>query len=161
MIFIPLILLAFGYKYGKFNKKLTKYIITIPLLIILVFGIPQLIRVENRFNDGNFGERVIEGNDITLTWAAQGENFPLDGTNWLNAKCTDGWRLPTRDEIVRSMSSKPDKETPLWNPHSQIIYYWTSESKDQKTAYLVAYNGKILERRKTSGANYQGFRCVK
>ena len=22
---------------------------------------------------------------------------------------------------------KPDKETPLWNPHSQIIYYWTND----------------------------------
>ena len=42
-----------------------------------------------------------------------------------------------------------------------IIYYWTSESKDEKRAYLVAYNGYILDRSKTSGPAYQGYRCIK
>jgi len=56
---------------------------------------------------------------------------------------------------------KPDKETPLWNPHSKIIYYWTNESKNEERAYLVSYNGYILTRSKNSGANYQGYRCVK
>lgn len=188
LILIPLLLFALGFYFGEFKHKkiITNSFIAIFLLIILSFGIPQLIRVENRFNDNNFGSRVIEGNNITLTWASQGVGFPLEGTDWHTAKdnCArlneEGWRLPTRDEIVRSMTKnnnnaigyidnsgiaqykiKPDKETPLWNPHSQVIYYWTNESKNEERAYLVAYNGYILDRNKDSGADYQGYRCVK
>jgi hypothetical protein len=190
LVFIPLLLFAFGYYFGEFkHKKIITYsFIGIFLLISLSFGIPQLIRVENRLNDNNFGTRTIIGNDITLTWAPQGIGFPLKGTDWQTAKdnCArlneegDNWRLPTIEEIVRSMTRKnnnakgiidsqgnpqyeikPDKETPLWNPHSQVIYYWTSESKNEQRAYLVAYNGYILDRSKTSGADYQGYRCVK
>jgi len=187
MVFIPLILLALGFYFGRFKHKriINKIIIVIPLLIMLSFGIPQLIRVENRFNDIDFGLRTIEGNGITLTWAPQGVGFPLDGTDWQQAldncaKLEGEWRLPTRDEIVRSLTrnnlnsmgfidensiayyeTKPDKETPLWNPHSKVIYYWTNDSKDDNKAYLVAYNGYILVRNKESGANYQGYRCIK
>jgi hypothetical protein len=187
LILIPLLLFALGFYFGEFKYRriITLSFITIFILITLSFGIPQLIRVENRFNDNNFGSRTIEGNGVTLSWASQGIGFPLDGTDWQTAenncaKLEGNWRLPTREEIVRSMTKKnnnvqgvidmegkpsyqttPDKETPLWNPNSQVIYYWTSEEKDEKRAYLVAYNGYILDRSKTSGANYQGYRCVK
>lgn len=198
LILIPLLLFALGFYFGEYKHKkaITISFIVIFLLIILSLGIPQLIRVENRFNDNNFGIRSVEGNDISLIWAPQGVGFPLDGTDWQTAKdnCArlnkEGtrledkevnlWRLPSRDEIVRSMTRKnnnvggsinsegkqeykikPDKETPLWNPNSQVIYYWTNEPKNEKQAFLVAYNGYILERSKNSGANYQGYRCVK
>jgi hypothetical protein len=187
LILIPLLLFALGFYFGEFKYRriITLSFITIFILITLSFGIPQLIRVENRFNDNNFGSRTIEGNGVTLSWASQGIGFPLDGTDWQTAenncaKLEGNWRRPTREEIVRSMTKKnnnvqgvidmegkpsyqttPDKETPLWNPNSQVIYYWTSEEKDEKRAYLVAYNGYILDRSKTSGANYQGYRCVK
>jgi hypothetical protein len=56
------------------------------------------------------------------------------------------WRLPTVDEAVRSMArhvqnsggvwdadiakatykTTPDKESPLWNVRSQVIYWWTA-----------------------------------
>jgi len=185
LIFIPLILFALGFYFGEYRHKkiITWSFAIIPLLIILSFGIPQLIRVENRFNDNNFGTRTITGNNIELIWAPQGIGFPLEGTDWQTAKDNCArlkLRLPSRDEIVRSLTKKdknamglidnsgtaqydtrPDKETPLWNPYSQIIYYWTNESKNEKQAYLVAYNGFILDRNKNSGANYQGYRCVK
>ena len=198
LILIPLLIFAFGFYFGKFkHKKIFSYsLILIFLLIIFSFGIPQIIKVENRFNDYNFDSRIVVGNGVNLTWAPQGIGFPLEGTNWDIAKnnCArlneEGtklenatkhiWRLPSRDEIVRSMTrknnnvlgtinekglaqyeKKPDKETPLWNPHSQVIYYWTNESKNEKQAFLVAYNGYILERNKNFGANYQGYRCVK
>jgi hypothetical protein len=198
LIFIPLLLFALGFYLGEYKHKkiITLSFIIIFLLIILSFGVPQLIKVENRFNDNNFGTQIITGNNIELVWAPQGVGFPLEGTNWQTAKDNCGrlneqgtnleeneiniWRLPTREEIVRSMTRKnnnsmgfiddlgiaqykikPDKETPLWNPHSKIIYYWTNESKDEERAYLVGYNGYILTRSKNSGANYQGYRCVK
>jgi hypothetical protein len=198
LIFIPLLLFALGFYFGKFKSKkiITISFISIFFLIILSFGIPQLIKVENRFNDYDFGLRIVEGNNIELTWAPLGVGYPLKGTNWQTAKSNCArlsnngtilldneiniWRLPSRQEIVASLTRKnnnsmgfidefgvaqykikPDKETPLWNPHSQVIYYWTNESKNQEQAFLVAYNGYILGRNKNFGLDYQGYRCVK
>jgi hypothetical protein len=90
------------------------------------------------------------------------------------------WRLPTVDEAVRSMSRhginasgiwnpdtekasyeiEPDKETPLWNPNSQIIYYWTATGLDEDTAYMIVYDGKVYPRNK-SGSGSLAFRAVK
>jgi hypothetical protein len=93
----------------------------------------------------------------------------------------DIWRLPTVDETVRSMTrngrssggvwdgenatamyqTKPDKESPLWNIHSQVIYWWTATEVDEKHAYMIAYDGKVWPRAKDFGPAYLGFRCVK
>lgn len=165
LIATPAVLFALGFYFGQFNfkKKLLYVNLLLPLSIMLLLGIPQIIRVEGRVNDGNFGQREIAG----LTWAAQGNGFPLDGTDWHTAvksceQLDNGpWRLPTQDEIARAAGNNPDKETPLWNPHSKVIYYWTSEEKDESQAFLVAYNGAVLARLKALGLNYQGYRCVK
>jgi hypothetical protein len=91
------------------------------------------------------------------------------------------WRLPTVDEAVRSMAlhgqnsggmwdaetggatykMTPDKETPLWNVHSQVIYWWTATEVDEEQAYIIAYDGKVWPRSKAFGPAYLGFRCVK
>ncbi|MGB0524871.1 MAG: hypothetical protein ACPGJS_17995 [Flammeovirgaceae bacterium] len=90
------------------------------------------------------------------------------------------WRLPTVEEAVKSMhrhgvnakgklnaeghpeyAVRPDKETPLWNPNSKVIYWWTKTEIDEKHAYIIVYDGKIWKRRKSFGANYLGFRAVK
>jgi hypothetical protein len=91
------------------------------------------------------------------------------------------WRLPTVDEAVRSMArhgqnsggvwdaetaqatydSRPDKETPLWNVHSQVIYWWTATEIDEEHAYIIVYDGKVWPRTKKLSAAYLGFRCVK
>lgn len=93
------------------------------------------------------------------------------------------WRLPTVDEAVRSMmihgvnaggvwnaeaekaeyEKKPDKETPLWDVHSKVIYYWTSETsiKDDKKAYIIVYHGGVFTKRKASAQDYLSFRAVK
>ncbi|MFC1899794.1 DUF1566 domain-containing protein [Chloroflexota bacterium] len=90
------------------------------------------------------------------------------------------WRLPTTDEVVGSMmlhgvnaegiwdsenskatyAIKPDKETPLWNPYSQIIYYWTSSELNEDRAYIVVYDGQVFTRNK-AGMGSLGFRAVK
>ncbi len=90
------------------------------------------------------------------------------------------WRLPTVEEAVKSMQrhgknakgkldtkgnpeyeTRPDKETPLWNPNRQVIYWWTSTEIDSAKAYIIVYDGKIWERRKNFGPKYLGFREVK
>jgi hypothetical protein len=91
------------------------------------------------------------------------------------------WRLPTVDEAVRSMArhgqnsggvwdaenaqatyqTTPDKESPLWNVHSQVIYWWTATVIDEERAYIIVYDGKVWPRAKQFGPAYLGFRCVK
>lgn len=93
----------------------------------------------------------------------------------------DIWRLPTVEEAVRSMarhgensggewdaegaqaiySITPDKESPLWNVHSQVIYWWTASEMDEEDAYMIVYDGKVWPRAKDFGPGYLGFRCVK
>jgi hypothetical protein len=91
------------------------------------------------------------------------------------------WRLPTADEAVRSMTRRgqnsggtwdaangkatyettPDKESPLWNVYSQVIYWWTATEVDQDRAYIIVYDGKVWLRSKELAPAYLGFRCVK
>ncbi|UCC86077.1 MAG: hypothetical protein JSV81_14610 [Anaerolineales bacterium] len=91
------------------------------------------------------------------------------------------WRLPTVDEAVRSMArhsqnssgvwdaeiakatykTTPDKESPLWNVHSQVIYWWTATEADEEHAYIIAYDGKVWSRAKQFSPAYLGLRCVK
>jgi len=93
----------------------------------------------------------------------------------------DFWRLPTVDEAVRSMAlhgqnsggewnaetaeatyeTPPDKESPLWNPFSQVIYWWTATEIDGEHAYIIVYDGKVWPRSKIFGPEYLGFRCVR
>jgi hypothetical protein len=91
------------------------------------------------------------------------------------------WRLPTVDEAVRSMArhgqnsggvwdskmanatykTTPDKESPLWDAHSQVIYWWTATEADEERAYIIVYDGKVWLRAKQFSPAYLGFRCVK
>lgn len=91
------------------------------------------------------------------------------------------WRLPTVEEAVRSMTrhgvnsggvwdsqkgtasyqTTPDKESPLWNIHSQVIYWWTATEVDEGHAYIIVYDGKAWPRQKQIRPAYLGFRCVK
>jgi hypothetical protein len=90
------------------------------------------------------------------------------------------WRLPTVDEAVRSMArhgqnsggvwdaeiaeatyeTPPDKESPLWNVHSQVIYWWTATEVDEERAYIIVYDGQVWPRAKQFSPAYLGFRCV-
>ena len=91
------------------------------------------------------------------------------------------WRLPTVDEAVRSMArhgrpsggvwdaemakasykTTPDKESPLWNIYSQLIYWWTATEVDEENAYMIVYDGRVWPRAKQLNQDYLGFRCVK
>ena len=93
----------------------------------------------------------------------------------------DIWRLPRVEEAVRSMArhgensggvwdadagqasyeTRPDKESPLWNVHSQVIYWWTATEIDAEKATIIAYDGEVWPRSKDFGPAYLGYRCVK
>jgi hypothetical protein len=74
------------------------------------------------------------------------------------------WGLPTVEEAVRSMvrdggnaggtwdpsaaraeyAVQPDKESPLWDVYSPVIYWWTSTEVDARHAHRIAYNGHVV-----------------
>lgn len=78
----------------------------------------------------------------------------------------DIWRLPTVEEAVRSMTRHgmnsggswdaahkrpiyqrtPDKESPLWNTNTKVIYWWTATEISDREAYIVVYNGQVWPR---------------
>ena len=108
------------------------------------------------------------------------DNLSEDGLT-ISSTPQEIWRLPTVDEAVRSMArhglnsggvwgtdtleagyaTTPDKESPLWNLHSQVIYWWTATEIDAERAFIIVYDGKIWPRSKDFGPAYLGFRCVK
>ena len=103
-----------------------------------------------------------------------------DGTT-LAAESLYIWRMPTADEIARSLSRhggnagctwngetgrmdcalNPDKETPLWAPDEPPVYYWTADAYDDEDAYYVSYTGFVSHQPKTWGNPRHGYRCVR
>jgi hypothetical protein len=91
------------------------------------------------------------------------------------------WRMPTVDELARSLSLhnenagctwtgetgemdctlRPDKETPLWAPDQQPVYLWSADAYNEDDAYYVSYTGFVSHQPKTWGNPRHGYRCVK
>jgi len=91
------------------------------------------------------------------------------------------WRLPTVAEAVGSMTRgganaggewrpasrratyrvRPDKESPLWDIYSPIIYWWTDTEAGPERAYRIVYNGMAIALPKTLRMGSQGFRAVR
>ena len=109
-----------------------------------------------------------------------------DGTT-LMPEPEEIWRMPTTDEIVRSLVRggenagctwdgastnancirQPNKETPLWAPDASPIYYWSADEYDEESAWYVPYTGgglyggAINHQPKDWGNPRHGFRCVR
>jgi hypothetical protein len=104
-----------------------------------------------------------------------------DGTTLVD-KPQDIWRMPTTDEVVRSLGRHglnagcewqgefrrrvrcdvlPDKESPLWSTDVPVIYYWTADSYDERRGSFVAYNGTVNAAYKLGGNPRHGYRCVR
>jgi hypothetical protein len=107
-------------------------------------------------------------------------HLTADGTALADAP-QGTWRLPTADEVVRSQcrhgrncegvwdgvspqpryTTRPDKEPPLWDPYSKVIYWWTATEVDERLAYIAVYNGQVWPRPKAAHWGYLGFRAVR
>jgi hypothetical protein len=147
---------------------------------IALYGVPPV----------GFGDKPgSEGRDAT---AADMEKTGLcrylseDGLT-LMTEPQDIWRMPTTEEIVRSLvrdgedagciwdgeSARatcrvtPDKETPLWVPSWSPIYYLSADEYDDDEAWYVPYTGghwsggMISGQRKSWGNPRHGYRCVR
>ena len=91
------------------------------------------------------------------------------------------WHLPNADELVRCATRgnancggvwdsvlhvatyhvTPDKESPLWDTHSAVIYWWTSTTPSDSTALIYVYNGALYPRLKGIKPGYLAFRAVR
>lgn len=199
LLIIPFIGLGFLYWFGRPEprKLAAGIVIGLPILTLVISGSFPAYRVSQRIFDGNLSARTIQGFGVDLIWAPEGPGWPQSGEDWFVAQANcrhlkadgvtladaplDIWRLPTVDEVVRSMSlhgqnskgvwnaekaeavyeTKPDKESPLWNPYSQVIYWWTATEIDENRAYMIVYDGRVWPRSKQLDLAYMGYRCVK
>jgi hypothetical protein len=91
------------------------------------------------------------------------------------------WRMPTTEEVVRSLGRngdnaactwngklgfvqcavRPDKESPLWATDHPVIYYWTADSHNDTRGYFVSFNGAVNVSYKPGGNPRHSYRCVK
>jgi hypothetical protein len=193
-------LIGLLFLYGTPKPKWLAYVASIglPAVTVIGFGAEPALRVANRFDDGLRGARLVEGNDVTLLWAPAGPGWTREGNvTWGEAKnrarhlTDDGlhladepqdiWRLPTREEVVRSLTRAnenaggvwnaelgqasyqrtPDKESPLWDSLAPLIYLWTSEEAGEDRAWIVVYHGGVYAKPKGLGASSLGLRAIR
>ncbi|QDU08691.1 DUF1566 domain-containing protein [Gimesia aquarii] len=194
------ILVGCLFLWGRPKPKKAAYLVAlgIPVLTLIVSGAEPVIRVSTRIDDGDRGERIVKGQGVTLLWAPAGPGWSREGgVSWSDAKdrvrylTKDGmslakepqgfWRLPTREEVVCSLTRgnrnaggkwdkaleqpryerKPDKESPLWDSLAPLIYLWTAEEADEKQAWIVMYHGGVYAKPKAIGSPSFGFRAVR
>jgi hypothetical protein len=198
-IVLPLLFMGVSYWMGRPQpiRWAVATVVGLPLLTVVVCGMEPVHRVSTRYDDGERGIRLVQGNEVELLWAPPGPGWPDHGVSWYEAvRCcqhlsADGlrleetaqnvWRLPTIAEVVRSSYRRgrhasgtwdgdarrarfqimPDKEPPLWDRHSKIIYWWTGTEVEEDRALRFSYNGHVMPIPKRVKYGYLGFRAVK
>lgn len=179
------------------RRRALRIVIGLPLVTAVAAGAYPASRVLTRPDTVDLSMRRIAGNGVDLVWAPAGPGWPDDGFDWAEAerRCAhlsddglsladaplDLWRLPTVDEVVRTMTWRgenaggawdaearrvswrvqPDKEAPLWNPRSKVIYWWTADRADENRAFRVVYNGQVHAMSASWGPGYMACRCVR
>ena len=53
--------------------------------------------------------------------------------------CGGTWDLASR---TVSYERTPDKESPLWDIHTLVIYCWTATEVKEREALIIVYDGK-------------------
>ncbi len=208
---LPLVMVGILFWCGRPapSKRVYQICIVLPVLVGITTGVEPAWRIAGRIDDGDRGMRYVEGNGTGMIWAPEGPGWPnpnprdqtwraeWSGPTWEEARqscrnlARDGkslgrtpqdiWRLPTTEEVVRSMArhgknsggvwdpasgrasyaTRPDKETPLWNPYSPVIYWWTATECGDGRAYVISHEGMVFCRAKDRRMGSQGFRAVR
>jgi len=148
MIVVPLVLLGVLYHSARPQPRRWAWrcLLWLPLITAVICGVYPGWRAMHRFDDGNYGMRLIEGNGVTLVWAPEGPGWPSQHASWPDAKrncahlVADGrslaeqpqniWRLPTADEAVRSMVFRGHNAGGTWDPGQHRANYRMQPVKD-------------------------------
>jgi hypothetical protein len=201
MAWLP-VLVGILFLFGRPQPRKWAYLVVAgaPLLVSIICAVEPIYRISGRIDDGNRGMRLVEGNGLNLIWAPAGPGWVREASqacSWQEARrrcrfLTENgknlaqtpqniWRLPTVDEVVRSMMRhgrnckgrwdpeqtkatyeiRPDKESPLWDTNSGIIYWWTDTEADEEHSFFIVYHGKVYPRKKTERMGSRGFRAVR
>lgn len=194
---LPIVVLGVMWAYGRPTpaRWARRILIEIPLLIAVGVGAYPGWRAITRPDRVEESMQRIPGRGLALVWAPAGPGWG-DSASWNDAmrNCArltrdgraltdepqDLWRVPTADEVVRTMAYRgqnadgrwdpttgraryrmlPDKEAPLWHPYRPVIYLWTADTRGPDRAYFVGPSGSVSARPKTTHARYHGYRCV-
>jgi hypothetical protein len=146
---------------------------------VALWGVPPL-----GFDDkAGYAGTHASASDMTATGLCR---FLSEDGSRLMVERQGTWRMPTADEIMRSLTrhgdnagcvqpqgfgtallgraacvERPDKETPLWAPDAAPIYYWAADEFDDNRAYFVSYNGAFNSQPKSWGNPRHSYRCVR
>jgi hypothetical protein len=148
---------------------------------LALYGVPPVgIHQERKLQEGAHATEA----DMHVTGLCR--YLGADGTTVMTDP-QDVWRMPTTDEIVRSLVRKgrsagcswdgestsadcqrqPNKDAPLWAPDQAPIYYWAADAFGENEAWYVPYTGggryggMIDHQRKSWGSARHGYRCVR
>ncbi|MBM3958055.1 MAG: hypothetical protein FJ313_08405 [Gemmatimonadetes bacterium] len=217
-------------------------VLALPTVTFVAIAAVNYVDWAQRSDDGYRGQRLIEGNGVTLVWAARGPGWPEHGGRSWNEIAlfglppvgfegkeagTDGlcgtgrdraegweegcatqadllvhnvclylnedgtallneaagiWRMPTTDELVRSLTRKganagcawngktgrqectgrPLRETPLWDPTTNYDgVYLFGEEASSTGAYYVYAEATVQVLQKYQQARSHNYRCVR
>jgi hypothetical protein len=203
-LYTPLLLLIMGIAYIKGRPRprwlALGLMAGLPIATALICSLEPIWRISHRQDDGVIAARRVQGNGVELIWAPAGPGWPKQGNAKLDeaektvSRLTDDglsladspqniWRLPTVDEVVRSLTQDgqnaggewnpelgqaryrvtPDKESPLWRVHSPVVSWWTSSRDPERpdgVSYIISYRGEVLKHRGFGSVDL-GFRAVK
>ena len=88
VLMVPLVGLGALYWYGRPQPRRLALAVAIglPLVTLGISGVAPAVRVSQRFDDGNLGARLVEGNGVALVWAPEGPGWPRAGMDWHQAR---------------------------------------------------------------------------
>ncbi len=145
---------------------------------LALYGVPPLGLEGKR---GGENENIVFATAEDMAQTSLCSYLSADGTTLLDEP-QHIWRMPTTDEIVRSLGRHgenagcqwqgefarqvqcritPDKESPLWATDQAVIYYYTADSYSENRGYFVAFNGMVNATYKLGGNPRHGYRCVR
>ena len=148
---------------------------------VALYGVPP-VGMGDKPGYGRQGEDFVFATADDMAATNLCRYLSADGTSLLESP-QDIWRMPTTDEVARSLGRhganagcawpggeipqqaacaiRPDKESPLWATDHAVIYYWTADSYSEERGYFVAYNGMVNATRKSGGNPRHSYRCVR
>ena len=126
--------------------------------MIALYGVPPVGFEDKAHYDTAKGEYASEEEMLKYNLCLY---LSEDGKT-LKTEVQNIWRMPTINDYASAFARhgvnagclwlgegnkqmsceiKPDKETPLWAPDLEPIYYWAVEEFNVRNGYFVSYNG--------------------